>query len=99
VELTLVLQFCSGPLNASPWNQYQIFKVENNVYYRKGEAKGKTKGKAIGKAEGIAIGEENKSHLFVEYLITKSCFPNEEAAKVADVDVAYVIKVRQELKL
>jgi len=63
--------------------------MENDVYYYKGEAKGKS----TGKAEGIAIGEENKSQLFVEYLIAKLSLSNEEAAKVAEADLAYVIKV------
>ncbi|CAM4399524.1 hypothetical protein SAMN06265348_11674 [Pedobacter westerhofensis] len=43
-------------------------------------------------------GEEKKSHAVVENLILKLGLSDEEAADVAEVDVAYVTKVRAELK-
>ncbi|MHA4896203.1 RpnC/YadD family protein [Pedobacter sp. PWIIR3] len=54
-----------------------FFKEENDIFYRKGEAK--------------------KSQAVVENLILELGFSDEQAARIAEVSVAYVAKVRQEL--
>lgn len=63
----------------------KFFKEENDFLYRKGEAKGEEKG------------EEKKSHAVVENLIIKLGLTDEQAAEVAEVEVAFVKKIRAEL--
>jgi hypothetical protein len=59
----------------------KFFKEENDFLYRRGEVKGKAE----------------KSHAVVENLIVKLGCTDEQAADVAEVDVAYVKKIRTEL--
>lgn len=63
-----------------------FFKDENDYLYRKGETK------------GVTIGEEKKNHKFVENLIVKLQLTDEQVAEVAEVDLAYVAKIRAELE-
>jgi hypothetical protein len=58
-----------------------FFKEENDIYYRKGQAKGADK----------------ERHKFVRYLIIKLGMTDAEAAQEAEADLSFVAKVRAEL--
>lgn len=51
-----------------------------------------------GKLEGIEIGEARKGHDIVENLILELNLPDEQIARIAEVTIAFVEKVRKELE-
>ncbi|WP_432713049.1 hypothetical protein [Pedobacter sp.] len=67
----------------------KFFKEENDFLYRKGEEKGREEGRE----EGI----EEKSLKVVENLILELGSSDEQAARIADVTVDFVQKIRAEL--
>lgn len=68
----------------------KFFKEENDFLYRRGETKGEIKGEIKG--------QEKKSRTFVENLILELDTSDEQAARLAEVPIDYVKKVRAELK-
>lgn len=64
----------------------KFFKEENDFLYRRGEARGEAKG------------ESKKSHTVVENLLLELGLSDEQAAKIAEVSVDFVKKVRAGLK-
>jgi hypothetical protein len=66
------------------------FKVEKDPFYQDGVKKGIEK--------GIEKTEARKNHDFVENLIKKLGLSDEQAAAVAEVTIAFVKKVREELE-
>ena len=70
-----------------------FFKEEKDFFYKRGEAKGE----ARGIAKGEIIAEERKNMLFVENLIAKLGLPDEQIVELADVDLAFVQKIRSGL--
>ncbi len=54
--------------------------------------------KELTRQEGIELGAEKKSYLFVENLIVKFGFSDEQAAEAATVPLSFVRKVRAALK-
>ena len=68
----------------------EFFKEEQDFLYRKGEAKGE--------AKGLAMGEELKNKQFVEKLISKMNFNDLQIAELVDVPLAFVKKIRKQLK-
>lgn len=63
----------------------EFFKIENDYFYQKGEARGE------------AIGLAKMSKLLVENLISKSTHSNEEIAEFAAVSTDYVDHIRMQL--
>jgi len=68
----------------------KFFKEENDFLYRRGEIKGVI--------EGQIEGEEKKSRVVVANLIVQLGLTDEQAADIAEVEVAYVSKIRAELR-
>lgn len=66
-----------------------FFKIEDDIWYRKGEAQGE--------AQGEAKGEAQKSHTVVENCIARG-FNDELIAEIAEVETDFVQKVRAELQ-
>lgn len=64
----------------------KFFKEENDFLFRKGEVKGEAKGEA------------KKSQAVVENLILELGLSDQQAAKIAEVPVDFVAKIRAELK-
>lgn len=60
----------------------EFFKEENDFLYKKGETKG----------------EEKKSQIVVENLLSELGLSDEQAARIAEVPVEYVAKIRASLK-
>ena len=66
-----------------------FFKEEKDFFYKRGEARGIAKGEIIA--------EERKSMVVVENLIVKLGLPDEQIVELADVDLAFVQKIRSGL--
>lgn len=67
------------------------FKVENDPFYQDGIKQGVK--------EGVKQGVFKKNHDFVENLIIKLGLSDEQVADIAEVSVAFVKKVREELNI
>jgi len=72
----------------------EFFKKENDFLYKRGEANGLEKGIE----KGVEKGEEKKSHAVVENLLSELGLSDEQAARIAEVSVEYVAKIRASLK-
>ena len=62
-----------------------FFKEENDFFYKRGEAK------------GAILAEERKSMVFVENLIVKLGLADEQIVELAEVELAFVKKIRSGL--
>ncbi len=75
-----------------------FFKEENDFLYRKGEAigevKGEARGEAKGKAKGKEEGKEETRLTVVKNLILQSGSTDEQIAKILEVEIDYVKKIR-----
>jgi predicted transposase YdaD len=71
-----------------------FFKVENDVFYKYGEKKGETKGEKRGEKKG----EKKKTDIVVANLLSELKITDEQAARIADVPVSYIRKMRRALK-
>ena len=75
-----------------------FFKEEKDFFYKRGEARGIAKGEVSGLAKGEIIGailaEERKSKVVVENLIVKLGLADEQIVELAEVDLAFVQKIR-----
>jgi predicted transposase YdaD len=63
-----------------------FFKIENDLWYRKGEEKGKIEGK------------QEQAQDVVANLLSEFSFSDEQAARAANVPVEFIRKVRAELE-
>jgi hypothetical protein len=70
------------------------FDEENDILYKKGQHEGYKEGQH----EGYKEGETNKSYEVVRNLIIKMGLSDEQAADISGVSIAFVKKVRAELK-
>jgi predicted transposase YdaD len=87
-----------------------FFKEENDYLYRKGEIKGaisgeqrgeiigERRGEITGERRGEIKGEEKARRAFVENLIVKLAFSDEQVVEATEVSIDFVQKVRAELQ-
>jgi predicted transposase YdaD len=71
-----------------------FFKEENDFLYRKGEIKGQETGEARGEEKGRKIGKEQAISAFVKNLIAEPGISDEQAARIAEVKIDYVLSLR-----
>lgn len=71
-----------------------FFKIENDAFYKYGEKKGETKGEKRGEKKG----EKKKTDIVVANLLSELKITDEQAARIADVPVSYIRKMRRALK-
>lgn len=72
----------------------EFFKEENDFLYKRGETKGIEKGIE----KDVEKGEEKKNHVVVENLLSELGLSDEQAARIAEVPIEYVAKIRASLK-
>ena len=71
-----------------------FFKIENDLWYRKGEEKGMKEGEKKGKQEG----RQEQTNILVANLLSEFSFSDEQAARAANVPIEFIRKVRAELE-
>jgi hypothetical protein len=66
-----------------------LFKEENDILYQIGEKRGFE--------TGVEVGDERKSTLVVKNLLTHTDFPVERIARMAEVSLEFVQKIKESL--
>jgi len=65
----------------------------------KGRKEGREKGREEGREEGRNEGREEERRLFVQNLLSNTDFDNEKIALLANLPLAYVMKMRSSKKV
>lgn len=73
------------------------YELETDIRYLQGVEKGEEKGIAKGIEQGIEITKEKDNYRFVVSLLSETKFSAEKIARLADVTIEFVEKVKREL--
>ena len=75
------------------------YDLKTDLRYQQGKEEGIEKGIEQGIEKGIEKGEEKKATVFVENLLLTGEFSDEKIASLAAVNLEFVKKVKERLKL
>ncbi len=73
------------------------YELETDIRYLQGVEKGEEKGIAKGIEQGIEITKEKDNYRFVVSLLSETKFSAEKIARLADVTIEFIEKVKREL--